>query len=276
MPTEDEERAWLARIERMFPTIEAWFKRTGEVPPMPAPGSSLARDDQVYGRLPPSHLAYGGIVTAAEHLELFRVGLTASRILYPSSYFTLLRSALMGSTQALWVLKPRLRAERIAHALQLVRDDLRQSMNLLLVDTPAELGLDDDLDTARAGLNRRLVELQAAAAAAGLDPDKVPGWRINMTEMIKTVSELVHADHRGDADTRHGASLLWRLQSGHAHATPSARVRQIRAEQVQQHPDGTLTGAATASFAEVGSASAAAVLFLNEAWRLYELRCTAP
>lgn len=37
-----------------------------------------------------------------------------------------------------------------------------------------------------------------------------------------------------------------------------------------------LLGAATTSFAEVGSAAAAAVLFLNEAWRLYELRCTAP
>jgi len=69
MPTEDEERAWLARIEKMFPTIEAWFQRTVQVPPMPVPGSSLAREDQVYGRLPPSHLAYGGIVTAAEHLE---------------------------------------------------------------------------------------------------------------------------------------------------------------------------------------------------------------
>jgi hypothetical protein len=276
MPTEDEERAWLVRIEKMFPTIEARFQRTCQVPLMPVPGSSLAQDDRAYSPLPPSHLAYGGIITATEHLELFRVALRASKALYPSSYFTVLRSALMGSTQALWVLKPAQRVERIEHALQIVREDIRHSMNLLSVETPAELGLDEDRETARAVLDQRLVELQAAAAAAGFDPAKVPGWRLNMTEMIKTVSELVHADNRGDADTRHGASLLWRLQSGHAHATPSARVRQIQAHQVRQHPDGTLTGAVTTTFAEVGSAAAAAMLFLNEAWRLYELRCSAP
>ena len=276
MPSEAEERAWQARIEKVFPTIETWFKRTGQVPPTPAPGSSLAREDQVYSRLPPSHLAYGGIVTAAEHLELFRVAYLASRRLYPSAYFTLLRSALMGSTQALWVLKPPLRTERIENALRLARDDIKQTMGLLSGETPAELGLDEAIETERARLNQRLAELQAVAATVGLDPAKVPDWRLNMTTMIKTVSELVHADNRGDADTRHGASLLWRLQSGHAHGTPSARVRQVQMDQVRQHPDGTLTGSATASFAEVGSAVAATILFLNEAWRLYELRCTAP
>lgn len=276
MSSELDEQAWQVRIEKMFPVIEAWFKRTGHVPLVPASGSSLAREDQVYSRLPTSRLAYGGIVTAAEHLELFRVAYLASGNLYPSSYFTLLRSALMGSTQALWVLKPRLRAERIENSLQLARDDIRQSMNLLSVETPAELGLDENIETARARMNQRLAELQDVAAAAGLDPTKVPGWRLNMTEMIKTVSELVHADNSGDADTRHGASLLWRLQSSHAHGTPSARIRQVQLNSVRQHRDGTLLGAATTSFAEVGSAAAAAVLFLNEAWRLYELRCAAP
>ena len=277
MASTDAEQAWLVRLETtMFPVIKAWFQRTGEAPLLPTAGSSLARDDQVYTRLPPSHLAYGGMVTAAEHLELFRVAFQASRTLYPSSYFTVLRTALMGSAQALWVLKPSQRAERIKHALQLARDDIRQSRNLLSVETPAELGLDQEVIAARNRLDQRLVELQAATAAAGLDPGEVPDWRLNMTGMIKTVSDLVHADGRGDPHTRHGASLLWRLQSGHAHATPSARIRQIREDRVVQTPGGTLTGQATTSASEVGSAAAAAVLFLNEAFRLYELRCAAP
>lgn len=270
MPNEDEEQAWQARIEQMLPTIEAWFDRTGRVPVTPKSGSSLARDDQAYSRMPPSHLAYGGIVTATEHLELFRVGYQASRTLYPSSYFTLLRTALMGSTQALWVLKPP-RNDRIKNALQLAREDIRQSMNLLREDPPVELGLADGIAAARTDLDKRLGELQDAAAAAGFDPAEVPGWRLNMTDVIKHVSELVHAD----ANTRHGVSLLWRLQSGHAHSTPSARLRQIQTDQVQQHPDDMLTGPAAANFAEVGSAAAASVLFLSEAWRLYDLRCAA-
>jgi hypothetical protein len=68
--------------------------------------------------------------------------------------------------------------------------------------------------------------------------------------------------------------MLWRLQSGHVHGAPSARIRQIREDRLLRNPDGSLAGQATTSTSEVGSAAAAAVLFLNEAWRLYELRCT--
>lgn len=273
----DEQELWAARLERvMFPAIEAWFQRTLQAPVTPAPGSLLALDGLAYPRHPSWRLAYGGMVTAAEHLDLFRVALMSSKMLYPASYFTLLRSALMGSTQALWILQPPQREKRIENTLRLVREDIKQNKSLLSEGILAALGLTIDATAAQTRLDERLAELQAAAAAIGLDPDRVPQWALNMTNMIKTVSDTLHAADPSDDITRHVPSLLWRLQSGHAHATPSARLRQIQADLVEEHSDGTLTAAATTTFVDIGSNAAAPFLFLHEAWRLYELGCAAP
>lgn len=274
MPSEEDEREWQHRLEtRILPVIEEWFGRVGRPPVTAAAGSSLARDDQAYAPLPASHLAYGGMVTAVEHLEFFRVSFLATdRMLPPAAYFTIFRTALMGVAQALWILKPAERIVRIEHALKIARDDIHQRKGLLSVELPARLGLADDVEAERARLDQQLGALQSAAAAAGLDAAKVPGWRLFMTEVITQVSDLVYADN-GDEDTRYGASMLWRMQSGHAHATPSARIRQIDPQHLTHNADGTLTGSATSSLSEIGTAAAAVVLWLNEAWRLYDLRC---
>lgn len=119
-------------------------------------------------------------------------------------------------------------------------------------------------------LDRRLREVQDAATALGLNPAKVRGWKLFMTEVIREASELVHQD---DEDAWYGTSLLWRLQSGHAHGTPSARIRQILPDQVEHRANGMLWGKFEASFADVGCAAAGAFLLLKEAWWLYDQRC---
>lgn len=262
----EEEQAWLTRLDEMFPFIEQWAQRTRTGPVTAQPGSSLARDDEIYPILPPSHLAYGGIVTATEHLEFFRVSFQSNRTLYPASHFTLLRTALMGAAQAVWVLKGP-QAQRCERALRLVRDDIQQQRGLLR-DVAAQLA-PEDCAAQQQLLDRRLREVQDAAAQLGLDPAKVPGWKLFMTEVIQDASELVH----GDKDTWYGTSLLWRLQSGHAHGTPSARFRQILPDQLEHRANGMLWGRFEASFAEVGCAAAGAFLLLQEAWWLYDRRC---
>lgn len=264
----EEEQAWLSRLEDgMFPLIEAWAQRTRTGPVTAQPGSSLARDDEVYPALPPSHLAYGGIVTATEHLDFFRTSFQANRTLYPASHFTLLRTALMGAAQAVWVLKGP-RAQRCERALRLVRDDIQQQRGLLN-DVAAQLA-PEDCAAQQQILDRRLREVQDAAAALGLNPAKVRGWKLFMTEVIREASELVHQD---DEDAWYGTSLLWRLQSGHAHGTPSARIRQILPDQIEHRANGMLWGKFEASFADVGCAAAGAFLLLKEAWWLYDQRC---
>jgi hypothetical protein len=40
-------------------------------PQVAQPGSSLAKDDTLFGVLPPSHLAWQGILSAVDHLDTF-------------------------------------------------------------------------------------------------------------------------------------------------------------------------------------------------------------
>ncbi|PXY16610.1 hypothetical protein [Prauserella muralis] len=268
----DDETDWLQRLNSMLPTIAKWAERTRSAPSTPVPGSSLARDDELFPPQPASHVAYAAIVTATEHLDLFRVAFQASRALFPSGYFTLLRTALMGAAQAIWVLKGP-RPQRQENALRIVRDDIKQRHGLLTVDVPEALGLGERIEEERERLQRQLREVQAAAAHLGFNAKAVNGWRLNMTQVIKTASELVHGNGQGDEATRYGTSLLWRLQSGHAHGTPSMRIMQVERTEVTAHDDGTLFGKATTTAVDVGAAAAASLLMLNDAWRLYDLRC---
>lgn len=271
---DDEDGAWQLRLEQqMFPLVEGWAKLTRTVPQTPTAGSSLAKDDAFFPPQPPSHLAYAGMVTATEHLELFRIAFLASRTLYPSAYFTLLRSALMGSAQAIWVLRASPRTKRVENALRLVRDDLKQRKGMLQ-EPPATIDLDAGaLEGARDRLAEWLGWVQDAAGRIGLDRSAVPAWRLSMTDVIKKAGELVHRGSEDDAAIQYGTSLMWRMQSGHAHGTPSARLTQIRPEEVIKRLDGTNWAKATTSMADVGTAASAAVMLLDEAWKTYDNRC---
>lgn len=117
------------------------------------------------------------MVTATEHLELFRIVFLASRTLYPSAYFTLLRSAVMGSAQAIWVLRASPRTKRVENALRLVRDDLKQRKGMLQ-ERSATIDLDvGELEGARDCLAEWLGWVQDAAGRIGLDRSAVPAWR---------------------------------------------------------------------------------------------------
>lgn len=271
---DDEDEAWQQRLEqRMFPLVKGWAKRTRTVPQTPAAGSSLAKDDTFFSPQPPSQLAYAGMVTATEHLDLFRIAFLASRALYPSAYFTLLRSALMGSAQAIWVLRASPRTKRVENALRLVRDDLKQRKGMLQ-EPPATIDLDaDEFEGERDNLAEWLVWVQDAAERIELDRSAVPRWQLSMTDVIKKAGELVHHGGEDDAEIQYGTLLLWRMQSGHAHGTPSARLTQIKPEEIIQRSDGTNWAKATTSMADVGAAASAAVMLLAEAWKTYDTRC---
>jgi len=176
MPADDDGRWWQLQLEnKLFPVVEQWFQRTVRPPLAVAANSSLARDGKAYPPLPASHVAYGAMVTAVEHLEFLRVSFLATgRMLPPTAYFTLLRTALMGAAQALWVLKPANRRTRVEHALKIARDDIRQRRGQLSVELPPHLGYDDGVSAERTRLDRQLEQLQAAAAAVGLEAARVP------------------------------------------------------------------------------------------------------
>jgi hypothetical protein len=69
-------------------------------PQVAQPGSSLAKDDTLFGVLPPSHLAWQGILSAVDHLGSF-FGLLDGGKSHPLSPSTLARAGLLGAAHAL-------------------------------------------------------------------------------------------------------------------------------------------------------------------------------
>ncbi|MCS7483733.1 hypothetical protein ACFFQW_35090 [Umezawaea endophytica] len=203
----DKDQAWTVRLEKMFPTIEQWGARIRSANvTVPAPDSSLARDDRFYPAMPASQLAYGALATAVEHPDFFRVAFQGTQTLYPTAYFTVLRSALMGGAQAVWVLKPP-RVARLENALRLARDDIKQRSALLSDDVPTALGFAEQIATARQALRQELGDVQAAAATLELDPVQVRDWRLNMTNVIKSVAGMIRGEDGEDPALETGSGL---------------------------------------------------------------------
>ncbi|MBN6039982.1 hypothetical protein [Amycolatopsis sp. 195334CR] len=271
MPNREEAER---RLEKLFIAVTAWASRIRKPPPVAAPGSSLAADDQAFPCMPASTIAYNGLAVAVEHLDYFRTSFQATGHIYPAANYTVLRSALMGAAQAVWVLAPRPRHERIGHALDIAVDSYNQQRNL--VEAATGLSADQQVvtDQVLTTLETRLVEAAVVATALGRDATKIRKWKLSMTRVITDAVGLANPDNTADASAiRAGTALLWRSQSGHAHGTPGSMLSLIDHGSIVDGGAGTLWATASTSLEGVVSAAGGAALLLNEAWKLYDLRC---
>jgi hypothetical protein len=122
------------------PDIERWLARLRRGPWLPEAGSELAEDDREerLGDWPVSQLAWFSFGSGAEHLLAVRRQI-ANGETSPLASHTLLRSALLSASQAVWLLAPDDRPSRMARARELMLEiheqrrkyiaDLRQSVN---------------------------------------------------------------------------------------------------------------------------------------------------
>lgn len=104
----------LAAIESTFDTLTHWFERL-RGPYVPQRGSTLETDDQDWPFMPVSQVAWVGLVAAADHLDAIRHQVLSKR-LFTLAQLTLCRSALVGASQAVWVLSPDDQAIRVRRA----------------------------------------------------------------------------------------------------------------------------------------------------------------
>ncbi|UUV32279.1 hypothetical protein NQK81_02165 [Amycolatopsis roodepoortensis] len=267
---------WDQRLNTMFEWIDAWQSRMDQPPMFPAPASSVAADDRAFPLLPTSAVAYNALLNAVEHLDFFRASLTSTKIIYPAAYYTVLRSALMGAAQAVWVLAPANRATRVERSLRIVVDNYNQYRKLV-TDTRALAAENKaEVDKLLADLDDRISKAAIALNKIGIDDtSKIRSWSLNMTQVIKDAVELVHPQGTSDGVTISvGTQVLWRSQSGFAHGTPASRLSLIGSGGITTNPDGSTWGRASTKIDDIAAAAAAPVLLLNEAWRLYDLRRT--
>ncbi len=99
-------------VRATFPILDEWHETLAE-PYVPQAGSELARDDTDWPPVRLSQVAIMGLGSARDHLHAVRVLIEAGE-LFPFAQSTLIRAALVGAEQAVWVLTPQDPAERLS------------------------------------------------------------------------------------------------------------------------------------------------------------------
>jgi len=89
------------RIRETFDQVEVWHRAPLFTPLL---GAQLRADDDEWPHLALSQLAKAGLDVVAEHLFTIRTLVEAGQVL-PIAFRSILRTALVGSTQAVWLLE---------------------------------------------------------------------------------------------------------------------------------------------------------------------------
>ncbi len=114
------QRAAYDHIADTWPELDTWRAQLTTTAP-PPPGSDLAVDDTDFRPWCTSALARGGLMAAVDHLQAIRIHLKAESG-FPHATGTLLRGALLGGSQAVWLLSPDDRSERLKRSRELAQE----------------------------------------------------------------------------------------------------------------------------------------------------------
>jgi hypothetical protein len=120
----ERDRAALRHIEATYQLLDGWRARSRS-PERPEQGSELEADAQVWTWHPPYEVARQSLIAAVQHLNLARTAIEAHEV-YPTSHFTVLRGALVGAAQGVWLLAPDDASERQQRALRVIDEWYRR------------------------------------------------------------------------------------------------------------------------------------------------------
>lgn len=254
----------LRQIEGTFGDLELWDARTA-AGFVPEPGSPLALDDEDWKPWRLSQLAFGGLAASHDHLEAIRVHIEARR-LFPLATDTLLRGALLGAAQAVWLLAPDDHVTRLDFSRCAAAEMHRRQREWLsdLRKIPAEPH--EGTDKVYAHVLERERELQAKRAAAGQTR------KFDNTNIIERAAAAAF-----DPATVTEARTVWRALSGAAHGLSWPMLGRVGTEQTS-----AADGEGMADFQAGGSLDAIlngyflAYRLALKGWDLLDLRGSAP
>lgn len=263
------EELWLKRLQRSITAIRGWEPRMGEHE-LVAPGSSLAKDDEGLIGNPVRSAARYGLITAVDHLGLIADLAKDELTLRPSAIFTPARAALLGSSQAVWILTGK-RTQRIDRSLAVALDEriqhrtfIRDHLNDAYIKGKSTDFLDDlrRVDGELTGEISRLELLRKGTAYSG---------RFDTTRMMReAAAHLTKAGEVDDQWMRLALSYEWRIASAAAHAR--SWTMQVRKTETLSSGVGGDIRRMTSSVEEFAKSVGVAVLMTSEAWRLWDLR----
>lgn len=219
----------------------------------PAAGSDLALDDTGPSKVGP--IASFSITTAIDHLGSVVDAMLSGNPIRHYAHFTTLRTTLLASARARWILDPDVSAERQLRCLQVQFQNLVEQRKAFngFAGAHFDAAAEQSRIAAIATLDAEKATLEKAATALGAP---------TLTAPKDTVSML--RDNLVDADTWEGSAVLamWRTGSAAAHGyhwTETARADPRRFDEM--------------SF---NMALYAAWLFVTAAITLYDKRASAP
>ena len=242
--------------------LDRWRLRAHEVEE-PERGSELAIDDQIFQRMAISQLARLSLVTAGEHLRLALDAIKAKQ-LYPTSHFTALRGALVGGSQAVWILAPEDRAVRRERGLTVLAEMYAQLDKYYTFLSTTQLEVDD---RARLG-DQRLWLTERRDDVASLRTTKAA---LILTDTIGDAADHVFAD----TSSREAVRRLWREMSADAHVLGWSLFQRSTFGPADRRT-GVGVGKAPGSPEYVAEPFLASYRLLRSGWSLFDRRCEAP
>jgi hypothetical protein len=241
--------------------LDRWRLRAHRVEE-PERGSELALDDKIFERMAISQLARMSLVLAGEHLRLALDAINAKQ-LYPSSHFTVLRGALVGASQAVWILEPPDRNLRRERGLTVLAEMYTQMDKYygFLESTEVEGNDRTRLEDQRLWLSERR--------------DDVASIRNTRASLILTDVIGAAADHAfADTASREAVRRLWREMSADAHVLGWSLFQRTTFGMADRRT-GVGEGKAPGSPEHVAEPFLASYRLLRLGWSLFDRRCEA-
>lgn len=255
--TDDEVRA---RSVELWPEVRGYLERLPK-PWRPQDGSDLALDDaSVSDTHWPSSLARTSLGIATEH---FDVAITWMLNHGPTLFamHSLLRTALAGGAQAVWLLAPDERDERLARASSLSNDAYWNHHHWASGFThPAPESFEPG----------RLAEVQAILAGRASNQSRA---EVRLTRVIQEAVQFIY-DSPPNLGILEEALAAWRAMSGIAHALPW----ELETREQSRHvtADGVRTTATLATWSQYQGMLSIGWACIDTGWRLLDRRGTAP
>jgi hypothetical protein len=203
------------------------------------------------------------LLFAGEHLRLARDALEARQV-YPSAHFTVLRGALVGAAQAVWILGAKDGLERQERGLMLIGEMYGQlrifyrEMESTALSAEDKHQLEDQIGWCE---QRRAQVKELRRTAEELNQTKFISWALNHT----------FTDDR----RREAGRLLWRQMSADAHVLGWS-VFQRATVQTFDRRTGIGVMESGGDLAHLAEPFAAAHLILKEGWSLFDRLCEGP
>lgn len=261
MAMTEAQRAALTQILDTEADLDRWRLRAHRVEE-PEGGSELAIDDQVFPHMAISQLARMSLIPAGEHLRLALDAIRAKQ-LYPSSHFTVLRGALVGASQAVWILGPEDRDERRERGLTVLTEMYEQMERYYRFLDGTHLQAND-----RARLHDQQLWLsQRTGQVASIRKTRAS---LNLTGVIGLAADHAFPDTR----SREAVRRMWREMSADAHVLGWSLLQRTTFDQADRRT-GVGEGKAPGDPEHVAEAFVASYRLLRRGWSLFDRRCEA-